>query len=71
MQLQHFLTATVGTDDRELRQAMAVALALEIPHNRVGYERFYRSVVDALDGRDNGAVDVARTPGGGRLPTAA
>jgi len=48
MNLQHFLTATERTDDKELRRAMVLALALEIPHNRVGYERFYRIILDVL-----------------------
>ncbi len=71
MMLQHFLTATAGTDEREVRRAMAVALLLEIPHNSTGYERFYRRVLNELEAAGASRVDVARTPVGGRLTTAA
>ena len=47
--LHHYLTATARTDEREVRRAMAVALALEIPHDSTGYERFYRRVLDELE----------------------
>ena len=71
MMLQHFLTATAGTDQREVRRAMAVALALEIPHDSTGYERFYRRVLNELETAGTSRVDVARTPVGDRLTTAA
>ncbi len=71
MNLQHFLTAIERTDDQELRRAMVLALALEIPHNRVGYERFYRIILDVLQTKAENPVDAARTPAGGRLTTAA
>ena len=64
MNLQHFLTATERTDDKELRRAMVLALALEIPHNRVGYERFYRIILDVLQTKAENPVDAARTPAG-------
>ena len=71
MILQHFLTATAGTDEREVRQAMAVALALEIPHDSTGYARFYRRVLDELEAAGTSHVDGARTPARGRLTMAA
>ena len=71
MNLQHFLTATERTDDQELRRAMVLALELEIPHNRVGYERFYRIILDVLQTKAENLVDAARTPAGDRLTTAA
>ena len=71
MILQHFLTATARTDEQELRRAMSVTLALEIPHNRQGYERFYRRVLDELVATRQSRVHAARTPAGGRLTTAA
>ena len=61
MNLQHFLTATAGTDEREVRQAMAVALGLEMPHDSVSYERFYRRVLDELE-RTARAASTAPTP---------
>ena len=71
MMRQHVLTATAGTDEREIRRAMAVTLALEIPHDSTGYERFYRRVLDELEAAGTSRVDVARTPVGGRLTAAA
>ena len=71
MMLQHFLTATAGTDEREVRRAMAVALALEIPHDSTSYERFYRRVVNELPTAGTSRVDVVRALIGGRLTTAA
>ena len=71
MNLQHFLTATEMTDDQELRRAMVLALALEVPHNRAGYERFYRIILNVLQTKAENPVDVARTRAGGRLTTAA
>ena len=73
MPLQHFLTATAKTDDQEIRRAMASALVTEIPRNGAGYERFYRRVLDALEatGTNRARADVARTPAGGQLTTAA
>ena len=35
---------------------MAVALTREIPNNRTGYERFYQSVVDALQAQAESPV---------------
>ena len=61
MILQHFLTATAQTDEREVRQAMAVALATEIPHNSSSYERFYARVLDEL-GRETRTASAAPTP---------
>jgi len=49
MLLHRFLTETATVNDRELRMAMAAALALEIPHEHAGYGRFYRRVLDQLD----------------------
>lgn len=49
MMLHHYLAATAQTDEREIRRAMAVALALEIPHDSTGYERFYRRVIHELE----------------------
>ncbi len=71
MMLQHFLTATAGTDEREVRRAMAVAIAVEIPHDSTSYERFYRRVLDELEAAGTSRVDVARTPVGDRLTAAA
>ena len=61
MILHQYLAATARTDEREVRRAMAVALALEIPHDRTGYERFYRRVLDELE-RAARAVSTAPTP---------
>ena len=57
MMLHHYLAATARTDEREVRRAMAVALALEIPHDSIGYERFYGRVLDELEttGQPNGS----------------
>ncbi len=49
MMLHHYLAATARTDERELRRAMSAALESEIPHDRPGYERFYRRVLDELE----------------------
>ena len=49
MMLHHYLAATGRTDERELRRAMSAALESEIPHDRPGYERFYRRVLDELE----------------------
>ena len=67
MILHHYLTATAQADEREVRRAMAVALALEIPHDSTGYERFYRRVLNELESADTSA----RTSVGDLLPTAA
>ena len=71
MILQQYLTAIARTDEREVRWAMALALAVEIPHDSTGYERFYCRVLDELEAAGTSRVDVARTPVGGRLTTAA
>ena len=62
MMLQHFLTATAGTDEREVRRAMAVALSLEIPHNSTGYERFYRRVLNELEAAGASPVSMSPAP---------
>ena len=49
MILHHYLAVTERTDEREVRRAMAVALALEIPHDSTGYQRFYRRVLSELE----------------------
>ena len=49
MTLQHFRTVTADVDDGQLRRAMTVALASEIPRDPEGYRRFYSRVIDALD----------------------
>ena len=62
MILHHYLAATAHTDQWEVRRAMAVALALETPHDRSTYERFYRRVLDELE-RTARPVSTAPTPG--------
>ena len=69
--LQHVLTATAGTDEREIRRAMAVALALEIPHDSTGYERFYRRVLDELERTARAASTVPTPMPAARFTTAA
>ena len=49
MMLQEFLAVTAHIDSRDLRRAMAAALASEVPRSSVGYERFYNRVLDELD----------------------
>ena len=49
MTLQHFRTVTSDVDEGQLRRAMTVALASEIPRDPEGYRRFYSRVIDALD----------------------
>ena len=71
MILHHYLAATARTDEREVRRAMAVAIAVEIPHDSTGYERFYRRVLNELEAAGTSRVEVARTPVGGRLTAAA
>ena len=71
MILHHYLAATAQTDEREVRRAMAAAIAVEIPHDSTGYERFYRRVLNELETAGTSRVDVARTSVGGRLTTAA
>ena len=71
MRLQHYLAATARTDAQAVRRAMAVAIAVEIPHDSTGYERFYRRVVNELQAAGTSRVGVARAPVGGRLTTAA
>ena len=70
MILHHYLAVTERTDEREVRLAMAVALALEIPHDSTGYQRFYRRVLSELEAAGTSCVN-ARTSAGGLLPTAA
>ena len=67
--LQHFLTATAGTDQREVRRAMAVAL--EIPHDGTGYARFYRRVLDELERTARAASTVPTPMPAARFTTAA
>ena len=62
MILHHYLAATAHTDQWEVRRAMAVALALETPHDSSSYERFYRRVLDTLEGTAP-PVSTAPTPG--------
>ena len=40
MRLQQFLAVTAHIDSGDLRRAMAVALASEVPRSSVDYERF-------------------------------
>ncbi len=49
MTLQQFRTVTADVGEGQLRRAMTVALASEIPRDPVGYRRFYSRVIDALD----------------------
>ncbi len=49
MRLQQFLALTAHIDSGDVRRAMAVALASEVPRSPVGYERFYSRVLDELD----------------------
>ena len=48
MTLQRFHNVTADVDEGQLRQAMTVALASEIPRDPEGYRRFYARVIDAL-----------------------
>ena len=48
MTLQHFRNLTADVDEGQLRQAMTVALASEIPSDPEGYRRFYARIIDAL-----------------------
>ena len=61
MTLQQFLAVTAHIDSRDLRRAMAVALALEVPRSSVGYERFYSRVLDELDVTVENAASPAST----------
>ena len=67
MNLQHFLTATKGTDDQELRRAMILVLALEIPHDRASYERFHRKVLDVLQTKAEDPADRIRGTAASRI----
>jgi hypothetical protein len=71
MMLHRFLTATATADDLELRRAMAVALAMEIPRERAGYLRFYRRVVDEIDAARRDPRHVVSARVGGLLSPAA
>ena len=62
MILDHYLAATAHTDQPAVRQAMAVALALEPSHDSASYERFYRRVLDELE-RTARTVSTAHTTG--------
>ncbi len=49
MTLQHFRNVTAEVDEAQVRRAMTVALASEIPRDPEGYRRFYARVIGALD----------------------
>ncbi len=49
MRLDTFLNATDSAATTQLRRAMTVALALEVPHDHNGYTRFYRRVLEQLE----------------------
>ncbi len=57
MTLHRFLTLTARVPDRDLRRAMAVALACEVPRRPEDYQRYYRRVVCELDVRTEMAVE--------------
>ena len=59
MTLHHFLTLTATVPDRDLRRAIAAALASEVPHTPEAYQRFYHRVLREL----NVTVDVEEQPG--------
>ena len=62
MTLQHFITLTARTPRTELRRAMTLALAEEVPRTPDGYARFHRRVVEELrlrQDQDTGARKIA------------
>ncbi len=61
MMLEQFLAVTAHIDSGDLRRAMAVALASEVPRSSVGYERFYSRVLDELDVTVENAASPAST----------
>ena len=61
MRLQQFLAVTAHIDSGDLRRAMAVALASEVPRSSVGYVRFYSRVLDELDVTVENAASPAST----------
>ena len=61
MTLQQFLAVTAHIDSGDLRRAMAVALASEVPRSSVGYVRFYSRVLDELDVTVENAASPAST----------
>ena len=61
MRLQQFLAVTAHIDSGDLRRAMAVALASEVPRSSVDYERFYSRVFDELDVTVENAASPAST----------
>ncbi len=63
MRLQQFLALTAHIDSGDVRRAMAVALASEVPRSPVGYERFYSRVLDELDVTvENAASPISTQP---------
>ena len=61
MRLQQFLAVTAHIDSGDLRRAMAVALASEVPRSSVDHERFYSRVLDELDVTVENAASPAST----------
>ena len=48
MTLERFRMLTARTDEADLRQAITVALMVEVPRSAASYRRFYARVVEDL-----------------------